>query len=46
MLNSSLCDYSDEYILGNGTLTVPNTDIAAAKKIIKKYNNSKLCSSS
>ena len=31
MLNSSLCDYSDEYILGNGTLTVPNTDIAAAK---------------
>ena len=28
MLMSSLCDYSDSYILVNGTITVPNTGTA------------------
>ena len=30
MLRSSLCDYSDAYILVKGTITVPNTGTAAA----------------
>ena len=30
MLRSSLCDYSDAYILVSGTITVPNTAAAAA----------------
>ena len=29
MLKSSLCDYSDAYILVSRTITVPNTGIAA-----------------
>ena len=42
MLNSSLCDYNDAYILVKGTITVPNTIIAGAaanntsKKVIIK----------
>ena len=42
MLKSSLCDYSDGYILVKGTITVPNTAAADAdannanKKIIFK----------
>ena len=36
MLKSGLCDYSDEYILAKGTITVNNTSAAGAadKKII------------
>ena len=34
MLRSSLCDYSDEYILVIGTITVGNTYNAANKKVI------------
>ena len=30
MLKSSLCDYSDAYILVNGTITVENTGTEAA----------------
>ena len=30
MLKSSLCDYSDAYILAKGTVTVPNTAAADA----------------
>ena len=30
MLRSSLCDYSDAYILVSGTITVPNTEAAEA----------------
>ena len=30
MLKSSLCDYSDAYILVKGTITVPNTAAADA----------------
>ena len=30
MLKSSLCDYSDAYIVVKGTITVPNTGTAAA----------------
>ena len=29
MLKSCLCDYSDAYILGSGTITVPNRRTAA-----------------
>ena len=42
MLKSSLCDYSDAYILVKGTITVNNTAAAAAtannnnKKVIFK----------
>ena len=41
MLRSSLCGYSDTYILVKGTITVPNTRTAAApnnrnKKLIFK----------
>ena len=38
MLRSSLCNYSDIYILVSATITVPNTAVAgAAAKIYKKY---------
>ena len=30
MLKSSLCDYSDAYILVSGTISVPNTGTTAA----------------
>ena len=30
MLKSSLCDYSDSYVLVKGTITVNNTDAADA----------------
>ena len=30
MLRLGLCDYSDAYVLVRGTITVPNTGIAAA----------------
>ena len=42
MIRSSLCDYSDAYILVKGTITVPNMAAAAAaanntnKKVIFK----------
>ena len=38
MLRSSLCDYSDAYILVRGNITVDNTaaDGVAANKLIKK----------
>ena len=40
MLKSSLCDYSDAYMLASGTTTIENTEIVAApnkrKKIIIK----------
>ena len=35
MLRSSLCNYSDAYILVSGTITVPNTGIAANSSIRK-----------
>ena len=42
MLKSSLCDYSDAYILVSGTITVENAGRAAARKnrknvIIKNF---------
>ena len=43
MLNSSLCVYSDAYILLKGTMKIPNTGIAAVhnnknkKAIFKNY---------
>ena len=40
MLRSSLCDYSDTYILVSATITVPNTALAGANRSNKKkYNN-------
>ena len=41
MLRSSLCDYSDAYILVKGNITVNNTaaDGAAANNTNKKSNN-------
>ena len=30
MLKSSLCDYSDTYVLAEGTIAVPNTVAATA----------------
>ena len=39
MLKSSLCDYSDAYILVRGTITVPNTGAAINPNNKKKYNN-------
>ena len=40
MLRASLCDYSDEYILVKGTITVLNTAVAgkAANNADKKGN--------
>ena len=37
MLKSSLCDYSDPYILVSGTITVNHKQEATPKKLIKKY---------
>ena len=41
MLKSSLCDYSDAYMLVSGTITVPNTgtkeNLTNIKNIITKY---------
>ena len=39
MIKSSLCDYSDAYILVCGTITIKNTGRAAAQKNRKKCNN-------
>ena len=38
MLMSSLCDYSDAYILVKGTITVPNTPAAATYNAMLMYN--------
>ena len=38
MLRSSLCDYSDAYILVNATITVPNTAGAAAAAAKNRKN--------
>ena len=40
MLKSSLCNYSDAYILVKGTMTVPNTAAADtnANNVVKKSN--------
>ena len=35
MLSSSLCDYSDAYILVKGNISVNNTTVAAADQIIE-----------
>ena len=45
MLRSSLCDYSDAYILAKGNITVNNTAAngAAANNTNKKGNISELC---
>ena len=44
VLKSSLCNYSDAYILVKGTITVNNTGTAAAPtNRNKKSNISKLC---
>ena len=40
MLRSSLCDYSDAYILVEGTITVPNT--AAAEAAVNNTNKRKI----
>ena len=34
MLKSSLCDYSDEYILAKGTITINNTAAAMLMQIM------------
>ena len=39
MLLSSLCDYSDAYILVSANITVPNTGTAANANNRKKYDN-------
>ena len=39
MLKSSLCDYSDAYILVKENITVNNTGTAAAPNNINKNNN-------
>ena len=45
MINSSLCDYSDAYVLVKRTITVPNT--AAAGETVNNTNKKvvfkKLC---
>ena len=43
MLNSSLCDYIDAYILVKGTITVPNT-AGAAVVASNGYKKVILCS--
>ena len=44
MLKSSLCDYSDAYILVNQTVTDPKSaKEGAAANNRKKFNNQKLC---
>ena len=45
VIRSNLCDYSGTYIHVKGTITVPNTEIAAApNNRNKKSKFSKLCS--
>ena len=46
MIRSNLCDYSDAYIYVKATITVPNTEAAAAplSNINKKVIFKKLCS--
>ena len=45
ILRSSLCDYSDSYILAKGTITVNNTAAdGAATNNTNKRNIEKLCS--
>ena len=39
MLKSSLCDYSDAYILVKGTISVNNTAAAAAAAAAAAINN-------
>ena len=39
MLRSSLCDYSDPYLLLSGTITVPSRGTAANPNNRKKCNN-------
>ena len=39
MLLSSLCDYSDAYILVSANITVPNTGTAANTNNRKKYDD-------
>ena len=36
MLRSSLCDYSDAYILARGTITIANTAAQDAAKSVDK----------
>ena len=45
MLGSSLCDYSDLYILAKGTITVPKTGTAAAPNNRNKNMIFKNCAS-
>ena len=45
MIRSSLCDYSDTYILVEETITVTNTGIAAASNSINKNVIFKNCAS-
>ena len=42
ILKSILCDYSDEYIVFKGTITVPNTGTAAAQNNRNKYFGSSI----
>ena len=39
MLNSSLCDYSDAYILVKGTIIVNNTATVDANEMCSKVHN-------
>ena len=39
MLRSSLCDYSDAYILVKGTITIANIGTAAAPNNADNYYN-------
>ena len=39
MLRSSLCDYSDTYILVKGTITSPNTASAGASATVNNTSN-------
>ena len=43
MLTSSLCDFSDAYIVVKGTITIPNTVTAAAANNRSKEVVSKNC---
>ena len=45
MIRSNLCDYSDAYIHGKGTRTVPNTGTAAALNNRNKKVTFKDCAS-
>ena len=43
MLTSSLCNYSDAYILGSGTTEIPNKGAAAAAPNNRKNMTIKIC---